>query len=108
LSPTHVRCSCVKLLRIVFLIVVPVSAQQTLYNGIVLPPTWPPVQTPTQTFQVPTYITNPPSVIPIDVGRQLFVDDFLIQQTTMTRVRISQLCIRQIPLSFPVRQTLDS
>jgi hypothetical protein len=31
------------------------------------------------------YLDNPPAVIPIDVGRQLFVDDFLIDSTTLTR-----------------------
>jgi hypothetical protein len=34
---------------------------------------------------VPPYLTSPPSVIPIDLGRQLFVDDFLIESTTLTR-----------------------
>ena len=33
----------------------------------------------------PPYLKSPPAVIPIDVGRQLFVDDFLIEQTTLTR-----------------------
>ncbi len=61
------------------------SAQQTLYNGIVLPDTWPPLRSPTQAYQIPPYITSPPSVIPIDLGRQLFVDDFLIQATTLQR-----------------------
>ena len=32
------------------------------------------------------YLENPPAVIPIDVGRQLFVDDFLIAETTMEQV----------------------
>ena len=31
------------------------------------------------------YLDNPPEIIPIDVGRQLFVDDFLIEQTTLQR-----------------------
>lgn len=31
------------------------------------------------------YLENPPAVIPIDVGRQLFVDDFLIDHTTLER-----------------------
>ena len=44
---------------------------ETLYNGIVLPYTWPP--------------QYPPAVVPIDVGRQFFVDDFLVETTTMTR-----------------------
>ena len=31
------------------------------------------------------YLANPPEVIPIDLGRQLFVDDFLIDETSLTR-----------------------
>jgi hypothetical protein len=31
------------------------------------------------------YLDNPPAMVPIDVGRQLFVDDFLIESTTLTR-----------------------
>jgi hypothetical protein len=62
------------------------TAEEKLYNGIVLPDTWPP-QTSTLTrepMEVP-YLENPPVVIPIDVGRQLFVDDFLIERTTLAR-----------------------
>jgi hypothetical protein len=32
------------------------------------------------------YLKSPPPLIPIDVGRQLLVDDFLIESTTMRRV----------------------
>jgi hypothetical protein len=31
------------------------------------------------------YLENPPAVIPIGLGRQLFVDDFLIERTTLKR-----------------------
>ena len=31
------------------------------------------------------YLESPPDITNIDVGRQLFVDDFLIQKTTMRR-----------------------
>ena len=72
---------------------------QTLYNGIVLPQLWPPSQNPTQAYQVPSYISNPPPVLPIDVGRQLFVDDFLIQQTNMTRTQHQ-------PAMFPLNPIL--
>jgi hypothetical protein len=63
-------------------------ADETLYNGIVLPDPWPPRP---RDFargepQAPPYLTDPPAVIPIDLGRQLFVDDFLIQGTTLRRV----------------------
>ena len=34
----------------------------------------------------PPYLLSPPDVISIDLGRQLFVDDFLIEHTTLTRV----------------------
>jgi len=62
------------------------SAGEVLYNGIVLPEAWPPRydRTPNEPMPVP-YLANPPGVIPIDVGRQLFVDDFLVQETTLTR-----------------------
>jgi hypothetical protein len=66
-----------------------VSGQEILYNGIVLPAEWPPkgmrqhlkARSP---LPVP-YLENPPTVIPIDVGRQLFVDDFLIEETSLER-----------------------
>src|SRR5438093_4607172 len=62
----------------------------TLYNGIVLPREWPPRLSdfPTSVEKDPViapYLISPPDVIPIDVGRQLFVDDFLIAETTLTR-----------------------
>jgi len=63
---------------------------KTLYNGIVLPSPWPPrlpdFPTSVETEPVtPAYLNSPPSVIPIDIGRQLFVDDFLIAETSLTR-----------------------
>ncbi len=33
----------------------------------------------------PPYIVSPPEVIPIDVGRQLFVDDFIIEEASLKR-----------------------
>ncbi|NNE33753.1 MAG: hypothetical protein HKN13_00850, partial [Rhodothermales bacterium] len=58
---------------------------ELLYNGIVLPEQWPPSITATQEHQVAPYLVSPPDVVNIDVGRQLFVDDFLIESTTLTR-----------------------
>lgn len=62
------------------------SGAEVLYNGIVLPEVWPPKydRPPNEPMPVP-YLANPPAVIPIDVGRQLFVDDFLVQETTLRR-----------------------
>ena len=68
---------------------IPALARQdadTLYNGIRLGRPWPPDwryadEHPTR----PPYLADRPAVVPIDVGRQLFVDDFLIEETTMRR-----------------------
>ena len=57
-----------------------------MYNGIRLPAEWPPrMEKLTREPQAAPYLENPPAVIPIDVGRQLFVDDFLIEETTLER-----------------------
>lgn len=63
------------------------ASDRTLYNGIVLPEVWPPNDRDVMSVEpmkVP-YLETPPKVIPIDVGRQLFVDDFLIEQTDLKR-----------------------
>ncbi len=64
------------------------QAADLLYNGIVLPDEWPPavkwedIQA-RHPLPEPPYLKHPPGVIPIDVGRQLFVDNFLVEQTTL-------------------------
>ncbi|HOZ45550.1 MAG TPA: hypothetical protein PLO37_11755 [Candidatus Hydrogenedentes bacterium] len=59
---------------------------ETLYNGIRLPAAWPPAdREPTRAPMALPYLDAPPDVIPIDVGRQLFVDDFLIAETSLER-----------------------
>ena len=60
---------------------------ELLYNGIRLPKQWPPRHLDSVTRDVPPvpYLDYPPKVIPIDVGRQLFVDDYLIEKTTLRR-----------------------
>jgi len=58
-----------------------------LYNGIRLPEAWPPQKMNFNSYDpmsVP-YLCYPPQIIPIDVGRQLFVDDFLIESTNLKR-----------------------
>jgi hypothetical protein len=59
---------------------------ETLYNGIRLPAPWPPRgrALSREPMAVP-YLQAPPRVIPIDVGRQLLVDDFLVAATTLRR-----------------------
>jgi len=62
------------------------AAGEVLYNGIELPAVWPPQigRVTDEPMPVP-YLEQRPEVVPIDVGRQLFVDDFLIDSTTLTR-----------------------
>src|SRR5262245_47742892 len=59
----------------------------TLYNGIRLPAPWTPVRRgflPTPV--TPPYLVDRPAVVPIDIGRQLFVDDFLVEESSLERV----------------------
>jgi len=61
------------------------SAGEVLYNGIELPDEWPPnYPWSREPMRIP-YLESPPEVININVGRQLFVDDFLIEETTLER-----------------------
>ena len=64
------------------------EAGERLYNGIRLPREWPPrdlaFSTDGKVMPVP-YLESVPDVIGIDVGRQLFVDDFLIERTDLDR-----------------------
>lgn len=61
---------------------------QTLHNGITLPEQWPPRRLePTTRMEMPVpYLENKPTVIPINTGRQLFVDNFLINETNLKSV----------------------
>ncbi|MBQ4624551.1 MAG: glycosyl hydrolase family 32 [Clostridia bacterium] len=54
---------------------------EKLYNNILFD--FAARQTPIDTEKVP-YLQNPPEVIDVTVGRQLFVDDFLIASTTLS------------------------
>jgi hypothetical protein len=59
-----------------------------LYNGITLPAQWPPKRsyaTEIRSGMNPFYLSDKPAVINIAIGRQLFVDDFLIESTSLTR-----------------------
>src|SRR6516165_7655895 len=71
----------------ILLLLVAANGQEVLYNGIRLPKVWPPRDVALTNEPIPEapYLAEPPSVIPIDVGRQLFVDDFLIEKTSLAR-----------------------
>ena len=76
--------------------------QQTLYNGIRLPSEWPPhISMLSLGPMRPPYLETPPDVIPIDVGRQLFVDDFLIEATDLKRTHHLAECDPDNPILKP-------
>src|SRR4051812_8604590 len=59
---------------------------ELLPNGIRLPAEWPPRPKEAPTGRgAPPSLPSPPALLPIDLGRQLFVDDFLIGETTLKR-----------------------
>ena len=80
-------------------------AGETLYNGIVLPDKWPPAINPKDEnpVRIP-YLekANIPAAIPIDVGRQLFVDDFLVESTSgVTRAFFKPVKYIENPVMWP-------
>ena len=68
-------------------VVVPESDDPgVLYNGIILPEQWPPKRSYLSDIRSgmhPFYLSAKPEVVNISVGRQLFVDNFLIESTTL-------------------------
>ena len=71
-----------------------VSAQnKKLHNGIVYPEQWPPrYEEPAVAQDMPVpYLKEKPAVIPVNLGRQLFVDDFLIAETDLQPTSNPQL-----------------
>ena len=64
----------------------PCPPERLLWNGICHPALVPPRNLDVKAFRhhpwPPTYLTRPPTTIDIDVGRQLFVDKFLLESTS--------------------------
>ncbi len=70
---------------------------EKLYNGIILQDSW---QEINEASKVP-YLENPPNIIDIEIGRQLFVDDFLIEKTTLNRRYHKPLIHEKSPVFIP-------
>lgn len=58
------------------------DAGEVSFNGICTPPDFPPRVNYSRAVPHPPYLDAPPPVINITVGRQLFVDSFLIENST--------------------------
>ena len=66
------------------------------------PPVWPPQHIETDSAPLPVpYRNNSPPVIPIDTGRQLFVDDFLIEHSALRRIYHSAESHESSPVLVP-------
>jgi hypothetical protein len=80
-------------------------SETVLYNGIRLPADWPAgLKRWTREPVIPPYLYDPPDVIPIDVGRQLFVDDFLIEHTDLEQVFHKPVLFEGNPVLGPDRE----
>ena len=76
---------------------------ETLHNGICLPDEWPPHgydEHSLNDLPIP-YLDTPPEIIGVDEGRQLFVDDFLIAETTLEKRFHTAEFLAQNPLLSP-------
>jgi hypothetical protein len=66
---------------------------------------WPPFRRRLEReLEFPPYLQKPPAVIPIDVGRQLFVDDFLIEESNLDRSYHSASYIEGNPVLAPATE----
>lgn len=76
---------------------------KVLSNGIQLPKIWPPrysVWQKRRSMKVP-YLENPPEIISVDTGRQLFVDNFLISSTNLIRKNYQPIYYKGNPVLEP-------
>lgn len=80
------------------------SSSEVLYNGITPARPWPPRRARlSREPERPPYLASPPAVINIDVGRQLFVDDFLIEESSLHREFHSAVYHPANPLLTPAQ-----
>ena len=82
----------------------PGVTRETLFNGVALPSPWPPNrrELTLATATLP-YLADPPAEVPIDIGRQLFVDDFLIEESSLYRTFHSATYHPGNPILSPVQ-----
>ncbi|MCC6262244.1 MAG: glycosyl hydrolase family 32 [Bryobacterales bacterium] len=78
------RMTGVKMIGVLLLLGL-VAQGEDLYNGIRVEGAWPPARALSRAYRPVPYLENRPDVVLIDIGRQLFVDDFLIESTTLKR-----------------------
>lgn len=82
------------------------AQNKELPNGIIYPGQWPPrYEEPTVAKDMPVpYLSAKPDVIPINVGRQLFVDNFLIAETNLQAVSHKPVFYADNPVLEPTEE----
>ncbi len=78
----------------------------TLSNGVEISDAWPPTrnkETERKEMPVP-YLENRQDLIPINLGRQLFVDDFLIKSTNLVPVNHTPVYSSKNPVLEPDKE----
>ncbi len=83
-----------------------VSGKLTLSNGVEISDQWPPVRNKdSERKEMPVpYLENQQELIPINVGRQLFVDDFLIKSTNLVSVNHNPVYSNKNPVLEPDKE----
>ena len=76
---------------------------ERLASGIQLPCPWPPLLNMTREATVPHYIRAPPAAINIDDGRQLWVDDFLVDTKQTSAIERECLLLVQSTWLFYIQ-----
>ena len=71
--------------RSAFAKMAPISPDKELINGVFTADEWPPVTDMNYEPMPLPYLEKRPEVVPIDLGRQLFVDPYLIDNTDLVR-----------------------
>lgn len=82
-------------------------ADGAIYNGIVLPGQWPIIRSYSSDIRKgmsPYYLSSKPAIVSVAVGRQLFVDDFLVEATTLKRVMHYPEYYAQNPVLSPDKE----
>ena len=81
-------------------------AIKILSNGVEVPDIWPPKsndETQRKTMPMP-YLEKPQKVIPVNIGRQLFVDNFLIDSTNLTSISHRPVYSKNNPVLEPDKE----
>jgi len=76
---------------------------EILYNGLKLPEKWPPDYISIESLSEPHPLIEPPQIINADIGKQLFVDDFLVEETGLKRTFHKPELFSSNPVVFPDR-----